>query len=70
MGPKKLAVTVIPRGTWPDSSAENRSYWLSRPPNERIEGAKRLRRKFWRLFHRQELPRMSKVARIIGPYQP
>ena len=48
---KKLAVAVIPRGTWPDSSAENRGYWLSRSPKERIEGAKRLRRKFWRLFH-------------------
>ena len=66
---QKLAVTIIPKGTWPDSSAENRAYWLSRPPEERIEGAKRLRRKFWRLFHRQDLPPLSKAARVIGPYR-
>lgn len=69
MEPKKMAVKVIPAGTWPDSSAENRTYWLSRRPAERIRAAKKLRRKRWRLFHREELPRLVKVFRAFKPYQ-
>lgn len=69
MGPKRLAVTVIPGGKWPDSAAENLAYWLTRPPAERIAAAKRLRRRYWRVFHRQELPPMSRSARAFRPHQ-
>lgn len=70
MEPKKMAVTVIPADRWPDSASENLAYWLTRPPGERIEAGKRLRRKFWRLFHRQELPRMSKSVRLFQAHLP
>lgn len=62
-----LTVKVIPAGHWPDSAAESLAYWLARPPAERIASAKRLRRKYWRLFHRQELPALSRVARPFSP---
>lgn len=65
MAQKKIAVKVIPAGQWPDSSAENRAYWLSRPASERIDAGKKLRRKRWRLFHRQELPKLVKVFRVL-----
>jgi len=67
---KKLAVTIIPEGTWPDSSAENRKFWLSRPPAERIEAGKRLRRKYWRLAHGKKLQTLSRVARPFTPHRP
>lgn len=70
MEPRKLAVTVIPEGHWPDSSGENRRYWLSRPPAERIEAVKKLRRKRWRLFHGRDLPELVKVFRVYKPRQP
>ncbi len=70
MQPKKLAVRVIPKGQWPDSSAENRDYWLSRPPAERIQAAKNLRSKRWRLLHRRELPPLVKIFRIYEPLKP
>ena len=70
MEPRKIAVTVIPNGQWPDSASENRRYWLSRPAAERIQAAKKLRRKRWFLFHREDLPGLKKVFQVLRLSQP
>lgn len=63
----KKVVHVIPRGQWPDSATENMRYWLSRPPAERVEAGRRLRRATFRRLNRRDLPRMLKVVSIYKP---
>lgn len=59
-------VKVIPAGTWPDSRAEQRAYWLSRPPAERVEAGRQLRRSTYRYMTGRDLPTvMERVVRVF-----
>lgn len=63
----KRVVKTIPRGRIPDSRVENRRYWLSRPPAERVAALKELRESTYRHLTRRALPRMLKVVRRFRP---
>lgn len=59
-------VKVIPSGQWPDSRAEQRDYWRSRPPAERVQAGRDLHRKMFWWMNGRELPRqMEKTVRIF-----
>ncbi len=58
-------VSVIRRGQFPDSSADNLSYWLSRPSGERIAAVEELRRTTYSLIHGSAFPRMLKIAKVL-----
>ena len=62
----KRVVRVIPAGHWPDSRAEQRAYWLSRPPSERVQAGRELQRKMYWWMNGRELPgHMEKVVRVF-----
>ncbi|MDP3542939.1 MAG: hypothetical protein Q8T11_10795 [Elusimicrobiota bacterium] len=62
----KRVVKVIPAGTWPDSRADQRAYWLSRPPSERVQAGRELQRKMHWWMTGREFPRkMDKVVRVF-----
>ena len=67
MQPVKRIVQVIPTGHWPDSAEENLRYWLSRPPAERVEAGRRLRRDTYRRLHGHDLPAMRKIVSLYKP---
>ena len=46
-----LTAKVIGSGEWPDSRAEQRAYWLSRSPAERIEAGRAFHERICRWFH-------------------
>ena len=61
----KKVVRVIPKGQFPDSRQDNRRYWLSRPPEERIAAARELRRETYLRLTGKALPPIAKTVKII-----
>jgi hypothetical protein len=53
---------VFRKSSLHDRSSENedRDYWLTRPPGERIEAVEVMRREF-----HGDLPRLQRVARVV-----
>ena len=58
-------ISIIQRGQFPDSSADNLAYWLSRPAGERIAAVEELRRSTYRLVHGRALPQMLRIAKVL-----
>ena len=49
--PRRLSVRVLGQDAWPDARAEQRSYWLSRPPAARVDAGRDLLRRVHGWFH-------------------
>lgn len=67
MGPMKRVVRVIRQGEYGGSRAENRRYWLARPPAERIAALKELRADTYRRMTGKSMPRLANVVRPFRP---
>ena len=49
--PRRLSVRVLGQDAWPDARAEQRSYWMSRPPADRVDAGRELLRRVRGWFH-------------------
>ena len=58
---------VVDPSRWPDAGAEDLSYWLSRPPHERVQFGRALVVSAYRRVHGGRFPGMSRTARIFQP---
>lgn len=58
---------VLDPSRWPDSGAEDLLYWITRPPEERVEFGRRLVVSSYRRVHGGRFPRMSRTGRIFEP---
>ena len=62
----KRTVRVIGPDHWPDSRAEDRAYWLSRPPAERVAQGRKFHAQMCRWFHLKG-PSRAEARRMIKP---
>lgn len=63
----KKSVKVIPAGQWPDSRAEQRAYWLSRPPSERVQAGREFQRKMYWYMNGREFP--TQMEKVVRPFR-
>lgn len=63
----KPVARIIEYDRWPDSAAEDLSYWLKRPPEERIRFGRALLVSAYRRVHGRPLPRTAKLGRVFEP---
>ncbi|MBI4422249.1 MAG: hypothetical protein HY554_00890 [Elusimicrobia bacterium] len=63
---KRVARVLDPQ-RWPDSAAEDLLYWITRPPQERVQFGRELIETAYRRVHGGRFPRMTKVGRVFHP---